>query len=344
MILLLLSGLFLGWSLGTNDAANAFGTAVATGVVRYRTAVVIIAVLVLAGAAAAGERNLDAVAELAAANRVSDTAQMQHDAVESCLSKELQLRGAQKAALVYACAGATVFFMSVLRLPVSANQSIVGAIIGWGLSRADYADPAVLSLNLAQLRRFTAAWLINPLAAGVLAYILVRCAGPTLRRLCRRRSLLRLGYLTAGAFAAFGIGANSSAGVTALYYGPYGLLTDGRMAAAAGGAAIALGALTYSRRVMDTVGSGITHLAPTDGFLVVLAMAAAVTGLGRCLGIPVSTSESVVGAVIGAGLTKGVRAVDFSVLRRIALAWVCSPVMAGALSCIAAGLTRNILP
>ena len=48
--LLLLSGLFTGWSLGTNDAANAFGTAVSTRVIKYRTAVIIIAVLVIVGA------------------------------------------------------------------------------------------------------------------------------------------------------------------------------------------------------------------------------------------------------------------------------------------------------
>ena len=45
--LLLFAGLFMGWSLGTNDAANAFGTAVATRVVKYRTAVIIIAILIV---------------------------------------------------------------------------------------------------------------------------------------------------------------------------------------------------------------------------------------------------------------------------------------------------------
>ncbi|MBQ8260569.1 MAG: inorganic phosphate transporter, partial [Clostridia bacterium] len=46
---LLFAGLFMGWSLGTNDAANAFGTAVATRVVKYRTAIIIIAAMVLLG-------------------------------------------------------------------------------------------------------------------------------------------------------------------------------------------------------------------------------------------------------------------------------------------------------
>ena len=48
--LLLFAGLFMGWSLGTNDAANAFGTAVATRVISYRTAVIIISILVVIGA------------------------------------------------------------------------------------------------------------------------------------------------------------------------------------------------------------------------------------------------------------------------------------------------------
>ena len=48
--LLLISGLFMGWSLGSVDSASAFGTAVATRVVKYRTAVTIIAIMVIAGA------------------------------------------------------------------------------------------------------------------------------------------------------------------------------------------------------------------------------------------------------------------------------------------------------
>ena len=335
MQLLLFSGLFMGWSLGTNDAANAFGTAVGTGVIRHRTAALILAVMVLLGAAAAGERNIGALTELAAVNCVTAPEQE---------TEGPRPDAARKAALVYACAGTAVFLMSLLRLPVSANQSIVGAVIGWGICRADYADPRVLGPALSQLGRFASAWVLNPLAAGVIAYALVRCAGPLCARLCRRKSVLRLGYLLAGAFASYGIGANSSAGVTALYCGPAGLLADGRLAAVLGGGAIALGALTYSRRVMDTVGGGIAPLTPADGFLAVLAMAAAVTGLGRCLGVPVSTSESIVGAVMGAGLSRDAKNVRFEILRRIALAWVCAPLTAAALACIAANLTRNVLP
>ena len=64
------AGIFMGWSLGTNDAANAFGTAVATGVVKYRTAVIIIAIMVVLGAFLQGSLNLESVNKLAITNAV----------------------------------------------------------------------------------------------------------------------------------------------------------------------------------------------------------------------------------------------------------------------------------
>ena len=61
----------MGWSLGTNDAANAFGTAVSTRVVKYRTAIIIIAFMVLLGAALLGYQNVDKLSHIAVNNKVS---------------------------------------------------------------------------------------------------------------------------------------------------------------------------------------------------------------------------------------------------------------------------------
>ena len=71
IFLLLSAGLFMGWSLGTNDAANAFGTAVATRVVKYRTAIIIIAIMVVLGALTLGHNNIDKLARIATNNEVS---------------------------------------------------------------------------------------------------------------------------------------------------------------------------------------------------------------------------------------------------------------------------------
>lgn len=351
--LLLFAGLFMGWSLGTNDAANAFGTAVATRVVSYRTAVIIIAVLVIAGAFIGGENNIDKIAELAVSNRVTASTQEVYDAIENDEVEKLRLKAALKAAIIFACSGLTVFIMSYLKFPVSANQSITGAVIGWGLCYANYSDPQVLAVNLPQIGKFASTWILNPLGAGIISFLLVAFVGRFLeKRLTTLGSydmLIKIGYLVAGAFASFSIGLNSSANVTALYYDASyattgiaaNLLTDPRLTATIGGIAIALGVLTFSKRVMMTVGSSIADLTQLEGFLVVIAMALTIVIMGKWMGIPVSTSQAVVGAVIGAGLVKGVRNVHFGVFKSIAIAWISSPTVAGLLTYLIGLATRG---
>ena len=361
--LLLLSGLFMGWSLGTNDAANAFGTAVATRVVKYKTAIIIIAILVVIGAFIGGAGNIDKVAELSTSNKVTASIEEVRDAIANGSIGELRLKSAIKAAIIFACAGLTVFIMSYLKFPVSANQSITGAIIGWGLFYADYSDPEVLAINLPQLGKFASTWLLNPLGAAIISFILVslvsRFVEKRLTSLSSYDKIIKIGYLGAGAFASYSIGLNSSANVTALYYDAAfaetgvaaNLLTDitigsitfsgAQVAATIGGIAIAIGVLTFSKRVMMTVGSSIAELTQIEGFVVIVAMALTVVIMGSWMGIPVSTSQAVVGAVIGAGLTKGVKNVNFGVFKNIAIAWVSSPTVAGLLTYGVAWLARG---
>jgi len=63
--------------------------------------------------------------------------------------------------------------------------------------------------------------------------------------------------------------------------------------------------------------------------------------MGNWMGIPVSTSQAVVGAVIGAGLANGVGNVNFGVFKRIAVAWVSSPTVAGLLTYLIAVATQS---
>lgn len=351
--LLLFAGLFMGWSLGTNDAANAFGTAVATRVVSYRTAVSIIAVLVIVGAYTGGANNIDKVAELATSNQVIASVDEVTEAIEEDEHKELRLKSAIKAAIIFMCAALTVFAMSYLKFPVSANQSITGAIIGWGLFYADYSDPVVLAVNLPQIGKFASTWVLNPLGAGIISFVLVyfsnKFISAKLTSLSSYDKIIKIGYLIAGAFASYSIGLNSSANVTALYYDAAyaqtgvaaNLLTDARLTATIGGIAIAVGVLTFSKRVMMTVGSSIAEITQIDGFIVIIAMALTVVIMGNWMGIPVSTSQAVVGAVMGAGLTRGAKAVHFGVFKNIAIAWVSSPTVAGLMAYIIAFCTKG---
>ena len=351
--LLLAAGLFMGWSLGSNDACT-FGTAVATRVVKYRTAVIIISICVVAGAFVGGSNNIGKLAELATSNGVIASVDTVKNAVESGSDMLLiQLKSALKAAIIFACAGLTVFGINFFKLPVSSNQAITGAIIGWGLFYADYSNPEILTSNIKQIAVFVSTWLLNPLSAGIISFILVSTVGRFLeKRLSTLGSydvLIKTGYVIAIILGSLSIGINSSANVTALYFDhayeetgvAANLLTSPVLTAGIGGIAIAIGVLTYSKKVMMTVGGSIANITQMDGFLVIISMALTVVLMGQVLGIPVSNTQATVGAVLGAGITRGVKQVNFGVLKSIGLAWIGSPTIAGVLAYAVAFLTQG---
>ena len=90
---------------------------------------------------------------------------------------------------------------------------------------------------------------------------------------------------------------------------------------ALGGFGIALGILTWGHKVIATVGSRITSLTNTRGFSIDFAVATVVLTASK-FGLPISTSHTVVGAVIGVGLAKGLEAVDLSIVKKIIYAWL----------------------
>ena len=88
-----------------------------------------------------------------------------------------------------------------------------------------------------------------------------------------------------------------------------------------GGVGIVVGLITYGHRVIATIGTGITQLTPSRGFAATLAAAATVV-IASGTGIPVSTTQVLVGAVLGVGLARGMAALDTRVINKIFLSWI----------------------
>jgi len=88
-----------------------------------------------------------------------------------------------------------------------------------------------------------------------------------------------------------------------------------------GGAGIVVGLATYGHRVIRTIGAGITELTPTRGFSAELSAASTVV-LATWFGIPVSTTQTLVGAVLGVGLARGMRALNLTVLGGVFAGWL----------------------
>ncbi|MFO8034287.1 MAG: anion permease [Candidatus Bipolaricaulota bacterium] len=294
----LLPGILMGWSLGTNDAANVFGLGVGARALSYRAAVVLTSGFVILGAYVGGARGMATYGALAG-----------HDlATAFCVGL---------------AAGLTVTLMTVRRIPVSATQAAVGAIIGVALVAGQPVEWGVLV-------RIGASWVTSPLGSLIIAYTLHRFVSPLvegwLSGVAVYNTVLRWGIVLVGILGSYALGANSVANVTGVYVGA-GLLSV-PAAAVLGGASIGLGVLTYSRRVMETVGEGLVHLGLLPALFAAISQAA-ILRLFAYVGVPVSTSQAVVGAVLGIGLVRGVQTVNLRQMAEIGLGWVLTPVLAG---------------
>ena len=100
---------------------------------------------------------------------------------------------------------------------------------------------------------------------------------------------------------------------------------------AIGGLGIVIGLATWGYRVMETVGKKITELTPSRGFAAQLAAASTIVVASR-LGIPISTTHTLVGAVLGVGLARGITALDLRVVGNILASWIATLPIAAALS------------
>ena len=96
-----------------------------------------------------------------------------------------------------------------------------------------------------------------------------------------------------------------------------------------GGLGIVAGLALFGHRVIATIGNGITHLTPSRGFAAELAAASTVI-IASGTGLPISTTQTLVGAVLGVGLARGIAALNMAVVRNIVVSWVITlPIGAG---------------
>ncbi len=337
--LYLLSGLFLGWSLGANDTANIFGTAVGTRMIRFRTAAIVTAVFVVLGAVISGAGAAHTLGKLGTVNAIA---------------------GSFTVALA---AAVTVAWMTKLKLPVSTSQAIVGAIIGWNLFTGSPTDVNTLI-------KIVTTWVLCPLLAAVFAFAIYKIVMVVLPRsrvhLLKQDSYNRVGLLLVGAFGAYSLGANNIANVMGVFvpanpftdisFNSLFTLSGTQQLFLFGAIAISIGVFTYSYRVMLTVGNDLFKLTPVAALVVVLSESIvlflfaskgletwlASLGLPTIPLVPVSSSQAVIGAIVGIVLAKRGRGVNMKVLVKISSGWITTPVIAAVISFIALYFAQNV--
>ena len=393
LVLAVVLGLYMAFSIGANDVANAMGTSVGSKALTIKQAILIAAVLEFLGAFLVG-------------GQVTKTVRGGIlDPQISAASPDLIIYGMLASLMA---AGTWLVVASRLGWPVSTTHTIVGAIAGFGL--VAFGTSVV---QWEQLVQIVASWVISPLLSGALAYLIYSAIRWTILRhpdpvkktrrwaplyiffvvvvialvtlfkglkninldLTLAESLLWSGILgifgvIAGCFLLGMIGNRSVSNSTdassgdsqmAIVEKMFGVLqimsacavafahgsndvanAIGPLAAIVhisqsgvvdpespvpawlllvGGIGIVIGLSTMGYRVMATIGTKITELTPTRGYAAEFAAALTIVLASR-LGLPISTTQTLVGGVMGVGLTQGVKALDFSILGRIAASWI----------------------
>ena len=331
-------GLFLGWSLGSNDAANIFGSAVGSKMVSFKRAAWVASIFVILGAVFQGRGGADTLNELGTV-----------DALAGGFTISIS-------------AALTVFFMTRKGLPVSTSQAVVGGIIGWTLFTGSYLDHTTLW-------KIISTWISGPALGAVFAALLYKLVRLTLRKskihVIKLDTIIRISLIVVGAFGAYSLGANNIANIMGVFVSAapnillnFGLFTiDGvQLLFFIGGLAIALGIFTYSERVMNTVGNGILSLTAEAAIVVVLSQALVLfifsssafadllhtARLPALPLVPVSSTQVVIGSILGIGLVKGSREINMRALGGVAIGWITTPLAAGILTFILLFFIQNV--
>ncbi|HEX7493589.1 MAG TPA: inorganic phosphate transporter, partial [Bacteroidales bacterium] len=219
------------------------------------------------------------------------------------------------------------------------------------------------------LEKIVMAWVAGPVigaAFAVLLYIIVKrfkkSAGI---HLIRFESYIKTGLVIVGAFGAYSLGANNIANVMGVFVPAFNLkgldlgiitLNSSQQLFLLGGLACAVGIMTYSWKVMNTIGNNIMELSSEAALVVVLAQSLVLfifsstglsnlivkTGLPPIPMVPVSSSQVIVGCIIGIGLYKGARNINFRVLGEIGLGWIITPLASGLLTFFLLFFMKNI--
>lgn len=332
------SGLFLGWSLGANDAANIFGTAVGSKMLSFRKAATIASIFVILGAVFQGRGGSETLNQLGSV----DT-----------------LGGAFTISL---CTAFIIFLMVRRTLPISTSQAIVGSIIGWSTFTGNPTNYQVLG-------KIVGSWITGPIFGMLFAAGLFKLMRWFLKRseihIIKLDYYIRVALIVVGAFGAYSLGANNIANVMGVFVPSapkivldFGLFTlDGvQILFLIGGLAISVGIFTYSHGVMDKIGNGILALTPEAAIVVVLSHSLVLfifssqtlsgflvkIGLPALPMVPVSSTQVVIGSILGIGLVKGVREIKFKALYGIAIGWIIAPLIAGLLSYFALFFAQNV--
>jgi inorganic phosphate transporter, PiT family len=309
IVLIILAALYMGWSMGANDAANCVGADIGSGIMSVRTGIIITCLFSFLGAVFLGGNVIKTVGKgVVALNELTQSN-----------ANILALSALFSAAL-------WITLASYKKFPVSTSHAIIGAVAGGGVA----LNTVVQWEKVGQI---FICWVFTPVGSCIMAIFIYYTIHLFFKKLVRRweKPLLKTLIYITSAYLAFTWGANDVANATGILFGTEKFTPH--TAALIGSLAIIIGVVTWGYRVIETVGFRIIHITPLMTIAIEIATALNVH-IYTHYGIPVSTSHSIIGAVWGVGIIQGVKTMNLKLAREIILTWALTPVVSGIITYI----------
>ncbi|MEY4018868.1 MAG: hypothetical protein RLZZ590_168 [Actinomycetota bacterium] len=323
--------LFFDFTNGFHDTANSSATAIATGALKPRTAVIIAALMNLVGAFLS-----TAVAKTISVSLINEGVNLGAEMVFAGLT------------------GAILWNLTtwLLGLPSSSSHALFGGLIGAALA---YAGVAAINFPKV-LEKVIFPALFAPLVAGIAAFLATRLAYLiTARSQAQRkktgigtgRASFKIGQVFSSSLVALSHGTNDAQktmGVITLVLVASGLQSDGNhvewWVIISAAAAIALGTYSGGWRIIKTMGSGLAEIKPPQGLSAEVATGVTILASSN-LGFALSTTQVASGSVMGAGLGRKGGAVRWSKAGQVFAGWFFTLPAAGAVGALSAFLTMS---
>lgn len=286
----------IAFGIGSNDTSNALGICIGCGIIRLQRALLLFGCFVVLGIVLQGQKVMQTVGK-------------------NLLDVNLPIMS-----IALSVSAVLIIFSNWKKLPLSTHQVIIGSLIGAGVA-------AGVPVSFPFLVQIFLSWIISPLIAFLSSLLLYRAMEKTISKLplFHIEKMLRFFLLMSGILIAYNTGANELATIVgpAIHAGLIGKTPASLM----GSLFVFLGAVLLSKRVIETIGKGITTLDPYSGF-------AAQFGAGVCvlffttIGMPVSTTYCIIGGISGVGISKGMKTVKLELIKKMVKNWFLAPALA----------------
>ncbi|MEK7818768.1 MAG: inorganic phosphate transporter [Bacteroidota bacterium] len=289
---------------GMNDSANSIATVVSTRVLSPRNAVIWAAFFNFIAAFGFGVHVATSIGK---------------GIVHTAIVNDWMILSALVGAIIW------THLCTKYGMPISVSHALIGGLVGSGIAKAGFS--ALVSTGIIKVIIFI---FLSPIIGFVLGLFLMIAVNWIFRRYSNQKveKFFRIGQLVSSAAFSLGHGTNDAQktmGIIAIllysggylgetFYVPFWVII-------AAHSAIGLGTLAGGWRVIKTMGMKLTHLKPVGGFCAETAGAVVLMGTAIA-GIPVSTTHTITGAIMGVGTTRRFSAVRWGVAGNIIVAWV----------------------